>query len=69
MNKTKQTDKIPSFDSSVDYISVGLDVGADFTWMSIALPNKSFVGKPFKILHSDAKSRDAAIERINPDYS
>ena len=64
MNKTKQTDKIPSFDSSVDYISVGLDVGADFTWMSIALPNKSFVGKPFKIVHSDAKSREAAIERI-----
>lgn len=26
-------------DGSSSYLSVGLDVGADFTWMSIALPN------------------------------
>ena len=25
-------------------------------WMSIALPNQTFVGKPFKILHSDLNS-------------
>ena len=31
------------------YLSVGLDVGADFTWMSIALPNGSFIGKPFQL--------------------
>ena len=33
------------------FISVGIDVGADFSWMSIALPNQQFVGKPYKILH------------------
>ena len=27
------------------FISVGIDVGADFSWMSIALPNQQFVGK------------------------
>lgn len=26
------------------FISVGIDVGADFSWMSIALPNQQFVG-------------------------
>ena len=45
-------------DGVSSYLSVGLDVGADFTWMSIALPNGSFVGKPFKIIHSDSRSRD-----------
>ena len=29
------------------FISVGIDVGADFSWMSIALPNQQFVGKLF----------------------
>ena len=51
-------------DSISSYPSVGLDVGADFTWMSIALPNGSFVGKPFKIIHSDPQSRDLAVTKI-----
>jgi len=34
------------------FISVGIDVGADFSRMSIVLPNQQFVGKPYKILHS-----------------
>ena len=34
------------------FISVGIDVGADFSWMSIALPNQQFLGKTFKILHN-----------------
>ena len=34
------------------FISVGIDVGADFSWRSIALPNQQFVGKPYKILHN-----------------
>ena len=51
-------------DSVSSYLSVGLDVGADFTWMSIALPNGSFVGKPFKIIHSDSRSRDLAVTKI-----
>ena len=37
------------FDST-SYLSVGLDVGADFTWMSIDLPNGSFIGKPVKVI-------------------
>ena len=42
---------------SIPYLSVGLDVGADFTWMSIMLPNGILTGKPFKIIHSDPQSR------------
>ena len=46
------------------FISVGVDVGADFSWMSIALPNQTFVGKPFKILHSDLNSLAMTVSKI-----
>ena len=46
------------------FISVGIDVGADFSFMSIALPNQTFVGKPFKILHSDLNSLSLAVSKI-----
>ena len=46
------------------FISVGMDVGADFTWMSIALPNQTFVGKPYKILHSSIDSLELAVSKI-----
>lgn len=46
------------------FISVGIDVGADFSWMSIALPNQTFVGKPFKLLHSDLNSLSLAVSKI-----
>lgn len=46
------------------FISVGIDVGADFSWMSIALPNQTFVKKPFKILHSDLDSLAIAASKI-----
>ena len=46
------------------FISVGMDVGADFTWMSIALPNQTFVGKPYKILHSSIESLELAVSKI-----
>jgi transposase len=46
------------------FLSVGLDVAADFTWMSIALPNQTFVGKPFKILHADLDSLSCAVSKI-----
>ena len=55
---------LPLIDSVSSHLSVGLDVGADFTWMSIALPNGSFTGKPFKIVHSDPGSRDLAVAKI-----
>lgn len=50
--------------ANIPYLSVGLDVGADFTWMSIMLPNGTLIGKPFKILHSDPSSRDLAVKKI-----
>ena len=46
------------------FISVGIDVGADFSWMSIALPNQQFVGKPYKILHSNMNSLATAVSKI-----
>ncbi|HVI41182.1 MAG TPA: IS110 family transposase [Anaerovoracaceae bacterium] len=46
------------------FISVGIDVSADFSWMSIALPNQTFVGKPFKILHSSIASLELAVSKI-----
>ncbi|AHM55394.1 hypothetical protein EAL2_808p04150 (plasmid) [Peptoclostridium acidaminophilum DSM 3953] len=46
------------------FISVGIDVGADFSWMSIALPNQTFVGKPFKIMHSDLNSLSLVVSKI-----
>ena len=48
----------------IPYLSVGLDVGADFTWMSIMLPNGTLTGKPFKIIHSDPQSRELAVTKI-----
>jgi len=46
------------------FISAGIDVGADFSWMSIALPNQTLVGKPFKIVHSDLNSLSLAVSKI-----
>ena len=46
------------------FISVGIDVGADFSWMSIALPNQQFVGKPYKILHSSIDSLTIVVSKI-----
>lgn len=49
---------------SIPYLSVGLDVGSDFSWMSIMLPNGTLTGKPFKLLHSDPPSRELAVTKI-----
>ena len=46
------------------FISVGIDVGADFSWMSIALPNQQFIGKPYKILHNSLDSLTTAVSKI-----
>ena len=46
------------------FISVGIDVGADFSFMSIAIPNQTFVGKPFKIIHFDLNSLSMAVSKI-----
>lgn len=63
-DKTMQYQKVLRMPESIPYLSVGLDVGADFTWMSIMLPNGILTGKPFKIIHSDPESRELAVTKI-----
>ena len=46
------------------FISVGIDIGADFSYMSVALPNQTFVGKPFKIVHNNLNSLEKAVLTI-----
>ncbi len=46
------------------FISVGIDVGAGFSWMSIALPNQQFIGKPYKIMHNSMDSLSATVSKI-----
>ena len=46
------------------YLSVGIDVGADFSLMAIALPSQELIGKPYRIFHNSQRSLDGAIERI-----
>ena len=47
-----------------NFISVGIDVGADFSFMSLALPNQTFIGKPFKIVHNNLNSLERAVLTI-----
>jgi transposase len=46
------------------FISVGIDVGADFSYMSVALPNQTFIGKPLKIVHNNFNSLEKAVLTI-----
>ena len=46
------------------FISVGIDVGADFSFMSLALPNQTCIGKPFKIVHNNFNSLEKAVLTI-----
>ncbi len=63
-DKNMHYQKVLRMLQSIPYLSVGLDVGADFTWMSIILPNGTLTGKPFKLLHSDPHSRVLAVVKI-----
>ena len=63
-DKNMQDQKVLKMPENTPYLSVGLDVGADFTWMSIMLPNGTLIGKPFKIVHSDPQSRELAVTKI-----
>lgn len=47
-----------------DFISVGVDVGADFSWISILTPDHKPVVKPFKILHDNLDSLNKAVLTI-----
>lgn len=42
------------------YLSVGIGVGADFSFMPIALSNQTFVVKPFKITYVSPASLEKA---------
>ena len=46
------------------YLSVGIDVGADFSLMAVALPTQEIIGKPYKILHSSHRSVQGAVDRV-----
>ena len=63
-DKTMKYQNVLMMLQSIPYLSVGLDAGADFTWMSIMLPNGILTGKPFKIIHSDPASRELAVTKI-----
>lgn len=46
------------------YLSIGIDIGADFSVMAAALPSQEIIGRIYKILHSSPRSVKGAIERI-----
>ena len=50
--------------NSNSFISVGIDVGVDFSYMSIALSNQQIVGKPIKITHSNLSSLEYCVRAI-----
>lgn len=47
-----------------DYISVGVDVAADFSWFSILTPDGREFKKPFKVEHDNADSLKNAVLTI-----
>ena len=46
------------------YLSVGIDIGADFSIMAVALPTQEIIGRTYKIRHSSQRSVQGAVERI-----
>jgi transposase len=46
------------------FLSVGIDVGADFSLMAAALPTQEIVSRNYKILHSSLNSIQGAVDRI-----
>lgn len=50
--------------SKEKFISVGIDVGSAFSWMSIADPDETIISKPFKIIHNDVDSLCRALDTI-----
>lgn len=49
----------------IPYLSVGIDIGADFSLMAIALPTTELSGRPYKIFHCSQRSVQGAIDRIH----
>lgn len=46
------------------YLSVGIDIGADFSIMAVALPTQEIIGQTYRIQHSSQRSVQGAIARI-----
>lgn len=46
------------------YLSVGIDIGADFSLMAAALPTQELVCRSYKILHNSPRSVQGAVDRI-----
>ena len=47
-----------------NYISVGIDVGSAFSFMTILAPDGSVIQKPFKITHNKTDSLERAVSAI-----
>ncbi len=47
-----------------DFISVGVDVSADFSWISILTPDHQPVVKAFKVVHNNLDSLEKAVSTI-----
>ena len=47
-----------------NYISVGIDVGSSFSFMTILAPDGSVIQKPFKITHNNKDSLEKAVSAI-----
>ena len=47
-----------------NYISVGIDVGSAFSFMTIVAPDGSVIQKPFKITHNQPDSLERAVSAI-----
>ena len=47
-----------------NYISVGIDVGSAFSFMTILAPDETVILKPFKITHNNKDSLERAVSEI-----
>lgn len=46
------------------FLSIGIDVGADFSLMAAALPTQEIIGHTYTILHNSLDSLQGAVDRI-----
>ena len=47
-----------------NYISVGIDVGSAFSFMTILAPDETVILKPFKITHNNKDSLERAVSEL-----
>ena len=50
-----------------NYISVGIDVGSAFSFMTILAPDETVILKPFKITHNNKDSLERAVSEIKKE--